>query len=235
MKWINKVRLTLLCVFILTIFMFYYFGLSTYLTIENIKENRLMLQKAIEKNYAEAVAGFIGIYILLTSLALPFAVLLTIASGFLFGTFWGAVYSCIAAAIGSSFAFLFIRYLVGHWIHFTFGHRLKKFRNEFKEHGYSYLLSIHFAAVVPLFVVNIFASLANVSFWTFFWTTLVGTFPVFLVYAFAGKQFTTIDSVKDIFSWEIILAFSCLIILAMMPVILRRFLKKRDELDYVEF
>lgn len=235
MKWISKLRITLLCLFIFVIFMFYYLGFSKYITIENIQENKIILQNAIEKNYIEAVAVFMGIYILLTSLALPFAVLLTIVSGFLFGTFWGALYSCIAATIGSSFAFLFVRYLVGHWIHFKFGHRLKRFRREFKEHGYSYLLSIHFAAVVPLFIVNIFASLANVSFWTFFWTTLVGTFPAFLVYAFAGKQFTTIESVRDIFSWQIILAFLILAVLAMMPVILRKLLKKKDRLDYVEF
>jgi len=235
MKWINKIRLIVLVFFIITVFLIYYFGARQYITIETIKQNRLLLQHAIEKNYAQAVAGFMGIYILLTSLALPFAVLLTIVSGFLFGTFWGAVYSSIAATIGSSLAFLLVKHLIGHWIHYQFGHRLTKFRKEFKKYGYSYLLSIHFAAVVPLFLINIFASLANVSFWTFFWTTLVGTFPAFLVYAFAGQQFTTIESVRDIFSWKITLAFLCLAILASMPMILRRLFKKKDELDYVEF
>ncbi|MFC1842745.1 TVP38/TMEM64 family protein [Candidatus Dependentiae bacterium] len=234
MKIINKIRIGLLLVFIAIIFLFYYFGFSKYFTIASIKENRILLQQAIEKNYLEAVAGFMGIYIGLTALALPFAVLLTVVGGFLFGTFWGALYSCVAATIGSSIAFLLFRHLVGHWIHFKFGDKLKKFRKEFKRHGYSYLLSIHFSAIVPLFIVNIFASFAHVSFWTFVWTTAVGTFPAFLVYAFAGKQFTTIDTMYDIFSWKILIAFVFLAILASMPMIIRKYLKKKDSLDYVE-
>jgi len=234
MKFISKVRLTGLFLFILVVFAFYYFGFGKYFTLANIKEHRFLLIQSIERNYGEAVAGFMGIYILLTSLALPFAVLLTIVSGFLFGTFWGAIYSCIAATIGSSLAFLLFKHIIGYWVHFRFGHKLKKFRNEFKRHGYSYLLSIHFAGVVPLFIINIFASLAGVSFWTFAWTTLVGTFPAFLVYAFAGKQLATINSIKDIVSWKILLAFVCLAILATMPLLIRKVLKKKNGLDHVE-
>jgi len=234
-KGLSKTRLMLLFLLVLAIVAFYYFGLSKYLTIENIKTNRLLLQQAIEKNYIVAVLGFIAIYIALAAITLPFAVLLTVVSGFLFGTFWGAIYSNIAATIGSALAFLQIRYIFGGWLHKRFGHRLKTFRKEFKKYGSSYLLSIHFSSVVPLFVINILAALANVSFWTFVWTTSLGTLPGFFVYAFAGKQFTRISSIKDIFSWKIILAFALLAILAMIPVILRKLLRKKDKLEHVEF
>jgi len=235
MKGVSKTRLILFAMLVVAIFAFYYFGLGKYLTIENIKTNRLILQKSIEQNYFAAVTGFMAIYILLAAITLPFAVFLTVIAGFLFGTFWGVIYSNIAATIGSSLAFLQIRYIFGSWLHERFGHRLKTFRKEFGKYGYSYLLSIHFSSVVPLFVINILAALANVSFWTFVWTTSLGTLPGFFVYAFAGKQFTTITSIKDIFSWKIILAFIALAILATIPVILRKLLKKRNELEHVEF
>jgi len=234
MRLMNKIRLMIFLIFILLIFMFYYFGMGHYLSFENIKQNRMLLQEAIERSYFKAVIGFMGIYIALTSLTLPFAVLFTIVGGFLFGTFWGAVYSCISATIGSSLSFLLVRYLIGHWIHIKFGDRLKNFRKEFKIYGYSYLLSIHFASVVPLFIINIFASMANISYWTFVWTTVVGIFPGFLVYAFAGKQFAKINTVSDIFSWKIFLAFLCLALLAMTPVLIRKIMKKKNGLDYVE-
>ena len=235
MKKLSKTRLLLLFILIFAVFEFYYFGFNRYLSIEIIKANSLLLQQAIKNNYSMAVFLFMAVYILLTSITLPFAVLLTVVSGFLFGTFWGAIYSNIAATIGSSIAFLQIRYIFSGWLHKRFGHRLKTFRKEFKDHGYSYLLSIHFSSVVPLFVINVLAALANVSFWTFFWTTSIGTLPGFFVYAFAGKQFKTISSMKDLFSWKIILAFALLAMLAMLPVILRKMLKRKDELEHVEF
>jgi len=235
MKWMNKIRLIVFCIFILLIVLFYYFGLGKYLAFENIKQNRLLLQKAIERSYLKAVAGFMGIYIGLTAFTLPFAVLLTIVSGFLFGTFWGAIYSCISATIGSSISFLLVKYLLGHWLTATCGLRLKNFREECKRYGYSYLLSIHFASVVPLFIINIFASMANVSYWTFLWTTAVGIFPGFLVYSFAGRQFMKINKISDILSWKIFIAFLCLALLSMMPVIIRKLMKKKKNgLDYVE-
>jgi len=234
MRWMNKVRLLMFCVFILLIFIFYYIGLSRHLTFENIKQNRVLLQQAINRSYAKAVFGFMGVYVALTSLTLPFAVLLTIVGGFLFGTFWGALYACIAATIGSSLSFLFVKYLIGDWVHCRFGDRLKNFRHEFKMYGYSYLLSIHFASVVPIFIINIFASLANVSFWTFVWTTIVGIFPGFLVYSFAGRQFTTINKISDIFSWKIFLAFLCLALLSMVPVFIRKLSKKRGGFNGME-
>ncbi|MFC1841826.1 TVP38/TMEM64 family protein [Candidatus Dependentiae bacterium] len=225
----SKTKVTVFIVLVLLIFSFYYFGFGKYFTIANIKENRLLLQQYIENNYAKSVALFMGIYILLTSITLPFAVLLTVVAGFLFGTVWGTLYSNISATIGSSIAFLIVRYLAGNWIHFRFGEKLKNFRKEFKKHGYSYLLSIHFTSVVPLFIINIFAALANVSFWTFFWTTSVGTLPGFFVYAFAGKQFTKISAMKDIFSWKIMIAFLCLALLAMTPIFFKRWMKKRKK------
>jgi len=215
------------------VFVLYYFWVSKHLNFENIKQNRLLLQHYIDKNYWASVATFLAIYIVLTAMAFPFAVFLTVVGGFLFGTFWGAVYGNIGATIGSSIAFLAIRYLIGGWLHKRFDHRLKKFRKELKKYGYSYLLSIHFTSVVPLFIVNIVAALANVSFWTFFWTTLVGTFPGFLVYSFAGQQFMQINSVRDIFSWEIALAFVGLGILSLIPVLLRRRKKNGAGIDYV--
>jgi len=226
MKGLSKARLMLLFFLVLVISLFYFFKLGQYFTIEGIKAHRLVLQQSIEKNYVAAVSGFIMIYILLTSITLPFAVIMTVIGGFLFGTFWGAIYSNIAATIGSSIAFLMIRYIFGGWLHKTFGHKLKTFRREFERYGYSYLLSIHFSSVVPLFVINILAGLANVSPWTFFWTTSVGTLPGFFVYAFAGKQLTQITTIRDVFSLKIILAFVLLAILASIPVILRRWGKK---------
>lgn len=58
-----------------------------------------------------APAAFMGVYILLTVALVPNS-FLTIASGALFGLFWGTVYSFAASVLGAGAAFLTSRYLV---------------------------------------------------------------------------------------------------------------------------
>lgn len=58
-----------------------------------------------------APAAFVAVYVLLTVALVPNS-FLTIASGALFGLFWGTVYSFIASVIGAAAAFLTARVLV---------------------------------------------------------------------------------------------------------------------------
>lgn len=210
------------------IFLVRYTDLWHHITIENIKENRCLLQQSIQDNYLFSVFAYILLYIFLTAIAFPAAIVLTIAGGFLFGTILGTVYTNIGATIGSSISFLIMRYFLGNFIQKRFGHTMKSFNREFKKYGYSYLLSIHFISVIPLSIVNIFASLANISFRTFFWTTSLGIIPGSLVYSFAGKQLGAIEQTKDLFSWKIILAFVGLAILSILPILIRRRQKNRE-------
>jgi len=234
MKGEYRNRIILFLVLILIILFIRHLGIHKQVTISSLKKNTNLLESYIQKNYMVSVIAYIALYVLLSSLALPVSAVLTIAGGFLFGTVLGALYSNIGATIGSSISFLAIRYFIGTFIQVRFGDRLKSFNREFQRHGYSYLLSIHFVSVVPLFLINIFAALANVSFWTFVWTTTVGVMPGFLLYSFAGKQLTSIESAKDIFSLQIVLALIALAIIAILPIVIRRvFRKGKSSLDYV--
>jgi uncharacterized membrane protein YdjX (TVP38/TMEM64 family) len=60
---------------------------------------------------AAAPAAFILVYVLLTVALVPNS-FLTIASGALFGFYWGTVYSFVASVLGAVAAFLAARYLV---------------------------------------------------------------------------------------------------------------------------
>jgi len=219
---VNKKRVIIFICFVIVVIIIHYFGIGKYVSLANLKKDNVILQAYIEKNYWISVFYYISIYSILIALGFPVAFVLTMSGGFLFGTVRGALFSNIAATIGSSILFLVIKYLIGGWLHKKLDHRLKTFRRELELYGDRYLLSVHFLSVVPLFIINGFAALANVSFWTFFWTTVVGTWPGFLVYSFAGKQFSMVESLHDVFSWKITLAFLFLVFLSCLPVILRK-------------
>ena len=103
-----------------------------------------------------------------------------------------------------------------------YGNRIVTFKKQMDVHGVNYILMLHFVTVVPYFVINTLAALSDISLVTFVWATIVGSIPIISVYAFAGRQLSYIQSVGDIFSPPIILAFVLLIVLACMPIILKR-------------
>ena len=96
---------------------------------------------------------------------------------------------------------------------------MAQFNKAMKLYGKNYLLVIRFVAVIPFFLVNILVGLTNLSLWTFIWTTAIGILPGSLVYTFAGQQLNEIESLRDIFSFNILLAFFFLALLALLPII----------------
>ncbi len=211
--------------FIGLIILFRFSGVSNQLTIANFKMNSQWFKQFVLQHYKLAVLEYILLYILILSLSLPIAAFLTIAGGYLFGTLQAVVYTNIGATIGSLIAFLMMRYLIGKDIQTKYQKRMIYFNKMVKEHGVFFLLFSRFVAVVPLFLITILAAISNISLFNFIWTTSLGVIPGSFVYAFAGRQLHKIETIKDVFSPSVLLAFLLLGLLALMPVIIKRFRK----------
>ncbi len=202
-------------------------GISEYLTFENLQKNKTQLQYFVENNYPQAVVGFILTYIAVAGLSLPGATILTLSGGFLFGTLPAAIYANVGATLGAAAAFIFARYLVGHWFQEKYQEKLNKFNQELALNGFSYLLTLRFIPIFPLFLINILAGLTQIPLRTFIWTTSAGILPGSLVYTFAGSQLNTIESPQDIFSVKILIAFLLLALFALVPAVYNYFKRKR--------
>ncbi len=222
MKFLYNKRFILFVIFILIIIGIQFIGIGNYFTLATLKIHRDYLQQLVQNDYITAVALYIGFYTVVVALFVPIAAILTVAGGFLFGTFLGAVYSNIGATAAAAISFLLVRYLFGEALQKKYKERFERFNQDVERNGANYLLMIHFVAVIPFFIVNILAGLTNIRLRTFIWTTSVGIFPGALVYAFAGQQLGTISKISDIFSLPIILAFILLGILALIPIIVPR-------------
>jgi uncharacterized membrane protein YdjX (TVP38/TMEM64 family) len=197
---------------------------TDFLTFENLKEHRELLKNYVHDHYVPAAFGFIFIY-LSTAFIIPGAIILTLAGGFLFGTVPGALYVNIGATTGAAIAFLLSRYLIGEWIQQKYENQLRTFNEEISRHGHNYLLTLRVIPILPFFVINYLAGLTEISLKKFIWTTSLGMLPGSLLYAFAGQQLATIDSVKDILSTKLVLSFVLLGVLALSPVVVHRIKK----------
>lgn len=211
------------------VFVILKFGIAKYITIKSLKENREWLHALVEKNYYVFLASYFGANILLTSLPLPVTAVFSLAGGLFFGALMGALYANLAATIGSVLFFLFIKYVFGQRLQHKYQAQLKDFNREIEIYGYSYLLSIHFFMVVPLFIVNTLAGLTNISLWTFAWTTVIGLIPGTLIFAMAGQQLMEIQSPGDVFSAKIIIGIMILLFLASLPLLARFYNHKKSK------
>lgn len=221
-KWI------VLGIFVLGVVAFFSFDLGKYVTLSALKQNKDALQSYTEAHYASTVFLFISAYILQTALSLPGATILTLSGGFLFGALLGTFYVNIAATSGATLAFLAARYLLRDTVERKFGKRLESIQKGFADNAFPFLLTLRLIPLFPFFLVNLASGLTRVRLSTYLLATAIGIIPASFVYSNAGKQLGSIDSVKDIASPQLILAFVLLGLLALVPVIYRRFKRPTD-------
>ena len=199
------------------------------LTFENLKQHRESLVTLVQSHYGLSVALFIAVYISATALSIPGAVVLTIAGGFLFGTIVSTIYIDIGATTGATLAFLSARYLLGNRIQERYKGQLNKFNDEFEKNGTHYLLTLRFIPVFPFFLINFLSGLTKIPIRTFIWTTALGIIPGTMIFAFAGRQIGTINSVSEILSMKVLAAFVVLALFTLVPVIIKRIRNRKGQ------
>jgi uncharacterized membrane protein YdjX (TVP38/TMEM64 family) len=205
-----------------TLVAFFYFDLGRFLSLEALKDNRDRLLAFTNENYAGAVALFILAYVTVTGLSLPGATILTLGGGFLFGTVLATVFVNVGATTGATLAFLAARYLLRDSVERKFGKWLEPLQQGFAQNAFSYLLTLRLIPLFPFFVVNLVSGLTRMNVGTYAGATALGIIPGSFVYAYAGRQLGTINSLREIASPHVIGAFILLGILALAPILYKK-------------
>ena len=205
---------------------FFYFDLSHYLSLDGLKSNRDHLLAFTEVNYSVAVAVFVLAYCAVVGLSLPGGAIMTLAGGFLFGSVLGTLYVNMGATVGATLAFLVARYLLRDWVEQKFGNRLAPIQEGFAKNAFSYLMTLRLIPLFPFFLVNMVSGLTRVSVGTYMTATSLGIIPGSFVFAYAGRQLGTINSLKEIASPNVLVAFTLLGLLALVPILYKKFAGK---------
>lgn len=205
-----------------------YTPLGHYFSLGYVQEQSGHYKSFVDTHYYLVVLCYMAVFILTVALSMPSSIILTLLGGSLFGTLAGAAYAIISVAIGVMLACEVYRRFFFKSIGELYAERITKFQRALHEYGVSYLLMLHFSAVFPYFIINSVALFAEVPLSTILWTTVVGFFPQAFVYAFAGKKLGSIRSVGDIFSPAVVLAFALLILLACIPILLKKYKKNLE-------
>lgn len=219
-------RLILAVLIAIAIGAFFYFDLGRFLSLTALKDNRDSLLAFTDANVVAAAGIFIVAYVMVAGLSLPGAVILTLAGGFLFGAVLATLFINIGATTGATLAFLTARYLLRDTVEQKFGKWLGPFQEGFAKNAFSYLLTLRLIPLFPFFVVNLVSGLTRVNVGTYVVATAIGIIPGSFVYAYAGRQLGTINSLQEIASLNVIGAFVLLGLLALVPVVYKKFAAK---------
>ena len=223
----NKtLKIAVASVFVLAIGLFFYFDGSSYLSLEALKAQRESLAGWVSANFALAMLSYMGIYIAVTALSLPGALVLTLAGGALFGLLWGTLAVSFASSIGATLAFVTARFLLGDAIRKRFADRLSVIETGIRQDGAFYLLSIRLVPLIPFFVVNLVMGLTPIRVALFYIVSQIGMLPGTLAFVFAGTQLSQINSLKGILSPKLLLAFA---IIGLLPLVLKLLLNARSK------
>lgn len=190
--------------------LFVWFDLGRYLNLDYLKASRAELQALYARRPLPVIAVYMAIYILVTALSLPGAVVLGLAGGALFGFVVGTIVVSCASTIGATLACYVARVLLQGWVQAKFGTALTAINQGMEREGAFYLFTLRLIPIVPFFVINLVMGLTRMPLATFFWVSQVGMLAGTMVFVNAGKELAKIDSVRGILSPGLLLSFALL-------------------------
>lgn len=220
-------KIVIVLFIIAAVVLFFFFDLNTVLTLDNIKANQAELIELRDSAPLMASLVFFSLYVLVTALSLPGAVIMTLAGGGLFGLAWGFVLISFASTIGATLAFLVSRYLLRETVQNRFGGKLSAINAGVEREGAFYLFTLRLVPVFPFFLINILMGLTPIKTWSFYWVSQLGMLAGTLVYINAGTQLARIDSLAGILSPGLLFSFALLGVFPLAAKKIIEGLKKR--------
>ena len=229
----NWKRLLPLAVLVLLIGAAFAFRIDRYLTLDALRDNRAALLAFVQANGVLAACAFVLAYAAVIALSVPGAAIMTLAGGFLFGIVLGASLTVIGATLGATLLFLIARSAAGDFLRQRAGPFLARMSDGFSKDAFFYLLFLRLVPAFPFWAVNLAPALLGMGLAPFVVATALGIIPGTVVYtAFGASLGQVFDAggqvdLKTVFSPTLIAALIGLGLLALAPVVVKRFREKR--------
>lgn len=221
----TKSRWILLAVIAALIAAFFALDLGRFLSLEQLRASKAAIDGYRDAHPLLASAAFFGVYVGVTALSVPGAVVLTLAAGAIFGVLWGVLLVSFASSLGATLAFLTSRFLLHDAIQRRFGDRLRAINAGVRKDGAFYLFTLRLLPIFPFFIVNLVMGLTPMPARTFYWVSQLGMLPLTAVFVNAGTELAKIDNLKDVVSPTLL---ASLVLVGLFPLIARKAVEKID-------
>lgn len=164
-------------------------GVGRYLNLEALQTHETTLRGFVDDNLVLALLSFTAVYAAATAVSIPGAVVLTLAGGYLFGTWTGGAATVIGASIGAIMVFYVVQTSLGAALRTKAeadGGTLKKVIDGAGQGAFGYILTLRLIPLAPFWLVNVAAALAHVPLRAYALATVIGIMPATFIYSGIG-------------------------------------------------
>ncbi|MGL4233880.1 MAG: TVP38/TMEM64 family protein [Casimicrobium sp.] len=219
----KKVRWFIALWLVALIAAYFFTDLRKYLTLDAVRDAQSWFMHAYEQSPVIVALAFFAIFTAISVISMPGAAALMLVAGSSFGFVYGTLLSTLASALGATIAMLLTRFFFRDVVEARYADRMKEIDRGIERNGLYYLFSLRVAPVIPYFILNWLIGLTTMRAWPFFWVSFLGMLPGTAVYVNAGNEIAKIDSMANIFSFNIV---ASLLLLAVAPFLLKYLLEK---------
>jgi pyruvate/2-oxoglutarate dehydrogenase complex dihydrolipoamide dehydrogenase (E3) component/uncharacterized membrane protein YdjX (TVP38/TMEM64 family) len=164
-------------------------GLGRVLSLEALRTHEAALRAFIAAHRIVALLAFVVLYMVATATSLPGATILTLAGGYLFGTWLGGGATVIGATLGAVIVFFAVQTSLGAVLRDKAersGGKLKAVIDGVEAGAFGYILTLRLIPLAPFWLVNVAAALAGAPLRAYAGATFVGIMPATFIYSGIG-------------------------------------------------
>ena len=186
------------------------------------------IQNYVSNNFFFSFLIFTSAYILLIIFNFPMASLLSLISGFLYGTWLGAICIITSCVIGSFIVFLIAKYFFQDYISKKLLHRYSFIIEYFQKNELELMFLIRLIPGIPFFAQNLVLAGLGTNSLKFIFTTLFGLSPWAIIFASIGQGLEEIFIEGQALSFaliakpEYLIPISIIIVLVILILIFKK-------------
>jgi uncharacterized membrane protein YdjX (TVP38/TMEM64 family) len=167
-------------------FIFTKFSFQEITSYEFIKNNRDYFYDLRQTNLFLLGVSFI-LFSILWVFAAGFGSPLALFAGFIFGKWFGLLFTVIGLSIGATLLYIFANYFLKEMIRDRFLNRFQKLEEKFQKSEFLYLLIYRFIGGIPFQIQNVLPCIFNVKVYNYFWSTFLGMIPSLFIMISIGS------------------------------------------------
>ena len=164
-----------------------YFLNRDFFQLNTLFANLENIQNYISHNYIFSISIFVFLYGMLILCNFPMASLLSMTSGFLFGTWIGGLIALVGGTLGAFGIFIIAKYFFSDFIKKNILNKYSYVENYFKKNDLELMFLIRIVPAVPFFAQNLILAGLGAGNKKFFYTTLLGLAPWSFIFGSVGQ------------------------------------------------
>ena len=181
-----------------------YFLNRDFFQLQNFFSNLELIQNFILQNFFISIFIFILIYSLLIMCNFPFASLLSMINGFLFGTWIGGTISIVGGTIGALGVFLIAKFFFLDFIKRKFLKKYSHIEDYFNKNDLELMMLIRIVPGIPFFLQNLILAGLGAHNKKFLYTTFIGLAPWSFIFGSVGQGLEEIFVNKTELSFSLV-------------------------------